>query len=55
MEIGDFLRLCFEVLLFEVTENKVQNHEPGANEIVREAPAIAEIVPVDRAVNQSGV
>ena len=55
MEECNFVRFGFEVFMMKVVEDKIQDQEPRTNQIVREPPAIAEIIFVDGAVNQSGV
>ena len=55
MKIGDLFGLSFQVALVRVGENEVQNEESGLNEVVGVAPPVAQVLPVNGAIQSPGI
>jgi hypothetical protein len=55
VEVGDLRRFGLEILAIQIRQDKIENEQAGLDQFVREAPSIAEVILVDRPVNQAGV
>jgi|KBSSwiStaDraftv2_1062776.scaffolds.fasta_scaffold2560018_2 hypothetical protein len=52
LEEPELVRFGFEVARLKVVKNKIQDHEPSTNQIIRKPPAVAKTVFLDLLVDE---